>query len=508
MGQDPYTTTLRSSAGARRAANTRQNSGRHNAALLVVLVGPDTGRRVIVGDGVIVGRDVDGRGLILDEGVSRRHLRVSRQADGTHLVEDLGSRNGTYVNGQRVEAAPLQSGDKIAVGSGTILLFTRNDRYEEQVVRAQKMQALGQLAGGVAHDFNNLVLAILGNVDYLKARDESADDVDECLSEIETAARRASQLTRQLLSFTRKRDAVLEPVDVPALVDEAAALLRRTLPRAVDIRCEVDVDLSVMGDSALLLQVLINSGINAGQAMPHGGRLVIRAQQAAAHSDSLPVGLGPGRYLRIDLEDDGEGMDPDTAARAFQPFFSTKPEGEGTGLGLSTAQSVVRDHGGEITIDSEVGQGTCVSVYLPTVRPSRPVPAASQATLTQLAGTVLVIDEEGLVRSTARRLLRRFGLEVEVAADAVEATDIVESSTTLPNVVLVGDDLPGTSIEKVVPLLRRLVPDAQILVSSSRVEPEHATALERMGVLSVLRKPWGARKLWSKVWLALNRARD
>ena len=136
------------------------------------------------------------------------------------------------------------------------------------------------------------------------------------------------------------------------------------------------------------------------------------------------------------------------------------------------------------------------------------MPAASQATLTQLAGTVLVIDEEGLVRSTARRLLRRFGLEVEVAADAVEATDIVESSTTLPNVVLVGDDLPGTSIEKVVPLLRRLVPDAQILVSSSRVEPEHATALERMGVLSVLRKPWGARKLWSKVWLALNRARD
>ncbi|MCA9654304.1 MAG: FHA domain-containing protein [Myxococcales bacterium] len=479
-----------------------------NAALLVVLVGPDAGKRIAVGDGVIIGRDVDGRGLILDEGVSRRHMRISRQSDGTSLVEDLGSRNGTFVNGQRIEAAPLQSGDKIAVGSGTILLFTHNDRYEEQVLRAQKMQALGRLAGGVAHDFNNLVLAILGNVDYLKAREQAPPDVAECLGEIETAARRAAQLTRQLLSFARKREAVMEPVDIPALVDEAGALLRRTLPRGVELQTEVSPGLSVMGDSAQLLQVVLNAGINAGQAMPEGGHLRIRAARCSMTGDTLPSGLTPGRYVRLEIEDDGVGMDADTLASAFQPFFSTKPDGEGTGLGLSTAQSVVRDHGGEIDLRSRVGEGTRVSVYLPAIEPSRPLQAATEETLTPLSGTVLVVDEEALVRNTARRLLQRFGLRVSVAADTTELARVLEEHGRDFDVVIVGDELPGTTVESLISGVRELAPHAQVLVSSSNTEPERVQALERHGVLAVLRKPWGARRLWGKVWVALNRPRS
>ena len=508
MGHEPQTSTLRTPSGPRRAARTRQNASLQNVALLVVLVGPDAGKRITVGDGVIVGRDVDGRGLIIDEGVSRRHMRVSRQADGSHLVEDLGSRNGTYVNGQRVEAAPLQSGDKVAVGSGTILLFTHNDRYEEQVVRAQKMQALGQLAGGVAHDFNNLVLAILGNVDYLKARDPNAPpDVDECLGEIETAARRAAQLTRQLLSFARKREAVMEPVDIPALIHEATSLLRRTLARNVEIVTDVAPGLGVMGDSAQLLQVLINAGINAGQAMPSGGRLTIRAERFAMHGDTMPIGLAPGRYVRVELEDSGVGMDSDTLSRAFQPFFSTKPEGEGTGLGLSTAQSVVRDHGGEIDIRSRVGQGTRVSVYLPASEPSRPLQLAHERELSPLSGVVLLVDEEALVRNTARRLLRRFGLDALVACDAEEAARVIEQRGPEIDLVIVGDELPGSSIEALLPDLRRQIPHAEVLVSTSKTDPERMEQLERLGVLALLRKPYGARALWGKVWLGLQRRR-
>ncbi|MCX4245630.1 ATP-binding protein [Paraliomyxa miuraensis] len=473
-----------------------------------MLVGPDAGKRIAVGDGVIVGRDVDGRGLIIDEGVSRRHMRVSRQADGTHLVEDLGSRNGTYVNGQRVEAAPLQSGDKVAVGSGTILLFTHNDRYEEQVVRAQKMQALGQLAGGVAHDFNNLVLAILGNVDYLKARDPNAPaDVGECLGEIETAARRAAQLTRQLLSFARKREAVMEPVDIPALVHEASSLLRRTLPRNVDLVTDVEPGLGVMGDSAQLLQVLINAGINAGQAMPKGGRLAIRAGRFSMHGDTMPPGLSPGRYVRIEIEDSGVGMDSETLSRVFQPFFSTKPEGEGTGLGLSTAQSVVRDHGGEIDIRSRLAHGTRVSVFLPASEPSRPLQAADDDALTSLSGVVLLVDEEALVRNAARRLLDRFGLEALVASDVHEATLVIEHRGPDIDLVIVGDELPGGSLETLLPELRRSLPHAELLVSTSKTDPERMEQLERQGVLAILRKPYGARSLWGKVWLALQRRR-
>jgi two-component system, cell cycle sensor histidine kinase and response regulator CckA len=509
MGHDPQMSTLRTPSGPRRAARTRQNSSVQQAALLVVLVGPDAGKRITVGDGVIVGRDVDGRGLIIDEGVSRRHMRVSRQADGSHLVEDLGSRNGTYVNGQRVEAAPLQSGDKVAVGSGTILLFTRNDRYEEQVVRAQKMQALGQLAGGVAHDFNNLVLAILGNVDYLKTRDHDAPpDVTECLGEIETAARRAAQLTRQLLSFARKRESVMEPVDIPALVHEATSLLRRTLPRNVELVADVTPGLGVMGDSAQLLQVLINAGINAGQAMPTGGRLGIRAERFSMHGDTMPIGLTPGRYVRIEIDDSGMGMDADTLSRAFQPFFSTKPDGEGTGLGLSTAQSVVRDHGGEIDIRSRVGEGTRVSVYLPASEPSRPLHLAADAPLSALDGVVLLVDEEPLVRNTARRLLQSFGIDALVAADAVEASVLIERRGPAIDLVVFGDELPGSTLESLVADLRQWVPNAELVVSTSKTEPERMEQLEQLGVLGLLRKPYGARALWGKVWLALERRKQ
>lgn len=224
--------------------------------------------------------------------------------------------------------------------------------------------------------------------------------------------------------------------------------------------------------------------------------------------DTLPSGLTPGRYVRLEIEDDGVGMDADTLASAFQPFFSTKPDGEGTGLGLSTAQSVVRDHGGEIDPRSRVGEGTRVSVYLPAIEPSRPLQAATEETLTPLSGTVLVVDEEALVRNTARRLLQRFGLRVSVAADTTELARVLEEHGRDFDVVIVGDELPGTTVESLISGVRELAPHAQVLVSSSNTEPERVQALERHGVLAVLRKPWGARRLWGKVWVALNRPRS
>ncbi len=509
MGQDPETTTLRVPGSSRSRARTIRHSPVQHAALLVVLVGPDAGKRITVGDGVIIGRDVDGRGLVVDDGVSRRHLRVSRQTDGSHLVEDLGSRNGTYVNGQRVEAAPLQSGDKVAVGTGTVLLFTRHDRYEEQVLRAQKMQALGQLAGGAAHDFNNLVLAILGNVDYLKTREQAPPpDISECLAEIETAARRAAQLTRQLLSFARKREAAMEPVDIPALIQEANGLLRRSLARNVSVTTDVEAGLGVVGDSAQLLQVLINAGINAGQAMPGGGELTIEAKLRSMHEQPLPPGLSPGRYVAITLRDNGQGMNADTLARAFQPFFSTKPEGEGTGLGLSTAQSVVRDHGGEIEIRSRVGDGTQVSVYLPAVEPSRSLQAASEQTPIPVSGAILVVDDEVLVRSTSRRLLERFGLDVVTAADAADALRVLEQRVVEIDVVILSDDLPDGSLETLLPQFIERAPQARIVVATSKTDPDRGKTLQRLGAHGLLRKPWGARTLWSRVVGVLQRGDD
>lgn len=498
MAEDPHKRTSRGPSGPRRTVQMRHEPTSHQAALLVVLVGSDAGRRIAVADGVIIGRDVDGRGLVMDEGVSRRHLRVSRQPDGAHLVEDLGSRNGTYVNGQRIEAAPVQSGDKIALGSGTILLFTRNDRYEEQVLRAQKMQALGTRTGDVPHDFDNLLVAIFGNLDYLKSN-TTADDAEQCLLEIETAARRAALLTRQLLSVARKRETTREPVDIPALIDEATAVLRRSLPPTVAFHTDVARGLAALGDSAQLMQVLLNIGLNAGHAMPEGGDLTIRGRPWESPTDTRPEGLPAGRYLRIEIEDNGSGMNETALSRAFQPFFSTRPEGTSPGLGLSTAQSVVRDHGGEIEIRSQLGEGTKVFIYLPAVQPSRSHRAAAPQDLAPLRGSVLVIDDELLVRNATARLLQRFGLTVLLAADVDEALPLLAEQ---PDVVLLSDELRGSSLSTALPLLRQRLPSAQFVVSTSASDTSHTDTLQRLGVDDVLRKPWGARRLWERIWRA------
>lgn len=470
--------------------------------MLVVLVGSDAGRRIEVGEGLIIGRDVDGRGLVMDEGVSRRHLRVSRQADGTHLVEDLGSRNGTYVNGQRIEAAPVRSGDKIAVGSGTILLFTLNDRYEEQVLRAQKQQSLGELAGSVAQDFGNVVAAIVGNIDYLRTS-PGRDDTDECLQDLTTAARRASQLTRQLLSLARKRDVVSEPVDIAALIDEAAAVLRRRLPGTIDLTASAPARLSTVGDPAQLMQVLLNIGRNAGHAMPDGGHLRVTARRCSS-TDAMPEGMKSSRTLRIDVEDDGEGMDKIALARAFEPFFTTRTGGDATGLGLSIVHSVVADHGGDVQIRSRVGEGTCVSVFLPAIDATRPHRAAAQSGRTRLEGSVLVVDAEQLVRDAARRLLRSFGLNVWLAADLDDAAECLQHAGTNLDVVLLSAERYGPSWPTTVSALRAKAPRARLVVSTVVADPKERGVLERLDIEHRLSKPWDADRLWDVMHAALT----
>jgi len=499
-----HTSTL--SVRSRRRSPTRETASVPGSAHLVVLVGPEAGRLISVGAEVVVGRDVEGSGLLEDDGVSRRHVRVYRSDEDEFHAEDLGSRNGSYVNGVRVTKAALLSGDKIAVGANTILLFTRHGRYEEHILQQQKMAALGQLAGGVAHDFNNLLGAILGNVSFLGSGDRSDGEQAECLADIEMAARRAADLTSRLLSFARRRELTLEPVPVGELVTEATALLRRALPPAVDLQTdESEPRLHVMGDRAQLLQVLMNAGINAGHAMPTGGRLTFRTDRQVIGSKSLTgrAELTPGKYVRLRIEDTGSGMDSQVLSQVFQPFFSTKPEGVGTGLGMATAQSVTREHGGDIDIESHPERGSQVTVYLPATEPSRPdfqdVPDAQ----TPLKGHVLVADDELLVRSTARRLLRSFGLEVQVAADGQEALELLLGRQF--DLAILSDEMRALATDKLVAMLRtQSSTRIEIMISSSRATALRREALEGAGVRSFLHKPFDSRTLYTSVARAMR----
>ncbi len=474
-------------------------------AQVVVLVGPDAGRRIPVVGEILIGRDLESSICVQDDGVSRRHSRIRRTERGDHLIEDLGSRNGTYVNGARVGAAPLRSGDKIAIGTSTILLFTHHDRYEEQVLQAQKLHLLGQLAGGIAHDFNNLIVTILGNVTFLRDEPPQGTELTDCLNEIETAARRAADLTAQLMSFARPHRRAREVVEIGKLIEEVVALLRRTVPRSLEIITEVSGDLAVVGESSQLLHVLMNACINAKQAMPNGG--VLRVEGTRVRGGGRGTPLPGGTYVRIVVDDTGVGMDPDTLAQAFQPFFTTKPKGEGTGLGLATAYRIVRAHGGDIAMTSQLGVGTQLVVTLPAASSeetiSSPIEVREQARV-PLSGLALVVDDEPLVRSTTRRMLERFGLTVVLASDGLEAVAAVCQSGRRFDVAFVDLDMPKLAGEEAILRMRKHDPNLVVVVVSGHADFERGRRLSALGGVTILPKPYDANALFQFTSAALQ----
>jgi signal transduction histidine kinase len=247
-------------------------------------------------------------------------------------------------------------------------------RLEEELFQSQKMESLGRLAGGIAHDFNNILTAIVSYTEL--AHQDAADrpEVQESLNEVLRASRRAADLVRQILVFSRTKAGQRVPVDLALIVREALTLLQSSISKQVQVVFEVAPDAGpVLADPTQIHQVVMNLGLNAGQAMREaGGRLTIRLLPADVVAGRAPPapGLAPGRYMALSILDTGQGMDADTVSRIFEPFFSTKPPGEGSGLGLSVVHSIVRNHAGAIAVESAVEEGSSFTVFLPMVEPA------------------------------------------------------------------------------------------------------------------------------------------
>jgi len=481
-------------------------------AQLIVLVGHATGRRYQLTDEFELGRGPNSPVEILDDGVSRRHAVVRRQPDGTYTIKDLGSRNGTFVNGDRIDEVSLNFGDKIAVGSRTVLLFANRDRFEDQRIQAQRLQALGQLAGGIAHDFNNLLGVVLANITHLQDLPRLEEStVRRTLVEVEIAARRAVDLTRQLLAFARSGQRRHQPADIAEIVSDAKRLLDRTLHRSIELRANAPDGLTVLGDASQLLQVLMNLCINAGDAMPDGGLLEI----IATHKCIVPSQvddddmLAPGDYVSLVVRDEGMGMDSETCTRIFEPFFTTKPRGKGTGLGLATAYAIVRDHGGQITVKSQVGEGATFEVLLPLSNVAPIVNrkhTARQAT--PVSGVVLLADDEELVLMATRRVLEHAGLEVLAAVDGQEAVDVYAANTDRVDLVILDLDMPQLNGEQAFARLQALTPSLPVLISSGYIDHEREVALRAAGVGGILHKPYDSVTLMQAVAKTLREAEE
>ena len=400
--------------------------------------------------------------------------------------------------------------DEQGVVTGVLVVFediTERRAREEQYQQAQKMETVGRLAGGVAHDFNNMLTAILGYCDLVSDSFEPADSRRADIAQIHKAATTAAALTAQLLAFSRK--GIVDPttLDVSAVVDGMLPMLRRLIGEDVAIEIELgDAAGHVVADRSQIEQIIMNLALNARDAMPGGGTLIIGT--AAVDLDERVAHAHPpleaGRHAALTVADTGVGMTPDVKARIFEPFFTTKAEGRGTGLGLASVHGIIVRSGGAIAVESAVGAGSTFTVYFPQTAAPLPAPTAPASRLVQ-AGTetVLVVEDAPELRSLIERFLSRQGYTVLMAADADEALRLCDEFPGI-DVLLTDVVLPGTSGPD---LSRRLVesrPGLKVIFMSGYAEDTIVQRGVLLPGLAFLSKPFTARQLCLKVRQTLD----
>ncbi|MGH3103162.1 MAG: PAS domain S-box protein, partial [Gaiellaceae bacterium] len=376
-------------------------------------------------------------------------------------------------------------------------------KLEEELRQAQKMEAVGRLAGGVAHDFNNLLTAITGYGDLALARLDEDSPARRNVEEMKRAGERAAALTRQLLAFSRKQ--VLQPkvLDLNDVVGGLEGMLARVLGEDVELATGLEPELGrTRADPGQIEQVVLNLAINARDAMPRGGRLTITTSNVELDDFFVAVhpGATPGQFVQLAVSDTGEGMDRETLGRVFEPFFTTKPPGQGTGLGLSTVYGIVSQTGGQIWAYSEPGRGTAFKVYLPRVWDVA-ADREEQRAQPGLGGTetVLLVEDEAIVRSLVREMLERAGYTVLEAADGDEAAALADEHAGAIDLLMTDVVMPGVGGQQLAARMLQERPGLRVLFTSGYTE----AAIMHHGVLApdtaFLEKPFTAVDLGRKV---------
>jgi PAS domain S-box-containing protein len=386
-------------------------------------------------------------------------------------------------------------------------------QLREQLQQAQKMEALGTLAGGIAHDFNNILGAVLGYAELARDAAEGGRAPAGELSQIMEAAERARELVRQILTFSRKVETELTPLDLNAEVGAALELLRHTLPREIKISTRLAPDLPpVMANANQLQQVLLNLASNAADAMPGGGRLEIGTGPAPPGA-ARPPEQEPGarqktaNLVRLEVRDTGHGMDRATRERIFDPFFTTKEPGRGTGLGLATAYGIVKAHGGHIVCHSRPGEGSRFEITLPGLGGPPPRAEAGGATASPPPGseTVLVVDDEPSLLELGAAMLRRSGYRPLTASRGEEALEVCRARPEEVDLVVLDLSMPGMGGQQCLESLQRLRPQLPVLIASGYHADQRVRQALSAGAAGFVAKPFTRAELLQKVREILDR---
>jgi two-component system, cell cycle sensor histidine kinase and response regulator CckA len=486
----------------------------------------------------IVVRDLAGEVTYWNAGAERLYGWSAAEAGGRPLTELVSADAAAAERATRAVLADgawrgehrhrSRDGDEVVVearwillrdahGTPTSILVTDTDvterrRIEQQLLRAQRMESIGTLAGGIAHDLNNVLAPILLAVELIAVEEED-EHKRELLRTVESSAQRGAEMVRQVLSFARGVSGERVELDVRELVDDVLGIVRDAFPRDVRLEPRVHAPLApVNGDATQLHQVLMNLLVNARDAMPNGGTVRLRATTVVLDEQYAAVtpDVSAGTYVAIEVEDDGHGMRPEVVDRVFEPFFTTKAHGEGTGLGLSTSLAIVRGHGGHIRVYSEPGRGTTFRVHLPVA--SDPggarVDTTGEAPPSDLprgrGERVLVVDDEDAVRDITRQTLEAFGYEVVVAGDGAEAVALFARDPAGYDLVITDVTMPVMDGPATVHAVRSIREGVPVIATSGLDGNGNVGKAAATGVEHFLGKPYTALTLLELVRRVLD----
>ncbi len=432
---------------------------------------------------------------------------VSRDGKGYHAANEVMWK----ADGSRIHAEcwsfPILRGNTLAGAVVTFLDITDRIHLEQQLVQSQKLEGIGILAGGIAHDFNNLLTPILGYSEMALLNLPEGHTAAKSLQVVVESARRASDITRQILAFSRKQILDMKVLDLNETVTAVVKMLRRLIGEDIEVRLDLAASLPcIKADPSQIQQVLFNLAVNARDAMPGGGALTIRTSKATNDGGSawLKRELSPGQYAVLSVIDNGVGMDEKTRLRIFEPFFTTKAVGKGTGLGLSTVHGIVRQHGGDITVSSKPGRGTTFDIYLPCVQAAPEKEEAAVLAPERGSGRILLVEDDDAVRELAGIMLTDHGYTVTSVRGGTEALEEVRRSTFD---LLVSDVvMPGMNGHELYRKIVEIAPRLKVLYVSGY--PAGSGSLRDIleGGEHFLHKPFTTAQLLEKVRQAIDGA--
>ena len=404
------------------------------------------------------------------------------------------------LNGRQValDILPINGDEHMAI----VILndVTEKKRMEARLLMAQKMEAIGTLAGGIAHDFNNLLMGIQANASLILSDIDATYSYYEELNDINRLVQSGSKLTRQLLAYARKGRYEVKPIDLNRLVEEISETFGRTR-KEITIHRELSENLfAIEADQGQIEQVLLNLCVNAADAMPGSGDLIIRTANLT-HEDMKGklYDPKPGNYVSLSVTDTGTGMDEETMKRIFDPFFTTREMGRGTGLGLASVYGITKGHGGYIDVESKKGHGTTFSIYLPATEKQVRKAVKTAEQILKGTETILLVDDEEMIRKVGQKLLERLGYQVLTATDGKDAIRVYEKNQDIIDMVILDMVMPNMGGGQAFDGLKEINPNVKVLLSSGYSIDGEATEILKRGCNGFIQKAFNMKELSEKI---------